>query len=91
MWVGNLAWVSASYLMTCDTPGSDVWTEGGGQPHGGPGLVKGHAYSLLQVKTVSTGVKLLNIRNPWGRFVSCFRLRACLDGIDVPFEGRWQG
>jgi hypothetical protein len=35
--------------MTCDTPGSDVWTEGGGLPHGGPGLVKGHAYSLLQV------------------------------------------
>jgi hypothetical protein len=35
--------------MTCDTPGTDVWTEGGGEPHGGPGLVKGHAYSLLQV------------------------------------------
>ncbi len=61
-----------SYLMTCDTPGSDVWTEGGGLPHGGPGLVKGHAYTLLSVKNTSAGVKLLNIRNPWGRCVPQF-------------------
>lgn len=33
----------------------------------GAGLVSGHAYSVIQVKE-GLGVKLLNIRNPWGEF-----------------------
>ncbi len=31
------------------------------------GLVPGHAYSVIQVKE-ALGNRLLNIRNPWGRF-----------------------
>lgn len=55
-------------LMTCDTPGSDVWTESGGEPAGGPGLVKGHAYALLRVAVLSNGAQIMQIRNPWSRF-----------------------
>ena len=37
-------------------------------PLGGPGLVSGHAYSLLAAKELSNGVRLVKLRNPWGRF-----------------------
>jgi len=57
--------------MSCSTPGEDKWSEGGGRPQGGPGLVSGHAYTLLQVKQYKQH-KLLNIRNPWGRCVGLF-------------------
>ena len=30
------------------------------------GLVDGHAYSLLTVVQLSTGTRLLGLRNPWG-------------------------
>lgn len=53
--------------MSCSTPGEDKWSEGGGKPQGGPGLVSGHAYSLLAVKQAGPH-RLVNIRNPWGNF-----------------------
>lgn len=34
-----------------------------GNPHG---LVSGHAYSFLGTATLSNGVKLAHVRNPWG-------------------------
>ena len=30
------------------------------------GLISGHAYSLLDLHTLSNGVKLAQVRNPWG-------------------------
>merc|ERR1711916_192348 len=30
------------------------------------GLVEGHAYTVLDARTTSTGVKVVKIRNPWG-------------------------
>ena len=54
------------YLISGETPGYDSATEGGG-PGNASGLVPGHAYSIIQAKE-GLGVKLLNIRNPWGRY-----------------------
>lgn len=31
------------------------------------GLVMGHAYTVLKAQELSNGVKLIKIRNPWGR------------------------
>ena len=62
-------WDTREYLMTASTPGEDKWSEdGGGGPTSGPGLVPGHAYSLIAVKELSTGDKLVQLRNPWGSF-----------------------
>lgn len=54
------------HLISTETGGVDTITEGDG-PGAGGGLVSGHAYSIIQVKE-GLGVKLLNIRNPWGQF-----------------------
>lgn len=54
------------YIMCAETPGVDNWTEGGG-PDRDHGIVPGHAYSVIKVRE-HKGVRLLNIRNPWGRF-----------------------
>lgn len=54
------------HLILTETSGTDEITEGDG-PGAGAGLVSGHAYSIIQVKE-GDGVKLLNIRNPWGQF-----------------------
>ena len=54
-------------MISASTPGEDKFTEGGTLPDEGPGLVAGHAYTVLQVRTLSNGAKLLEIRNPWGK------------------------
>ena len=54
------------YLITASTPGKDNLTTGEGKKPKA-GLVPGHAYSVIQVKEYKD-IKLLNIRNPWGRF-----------------------
>jgi len=54
------------YLISTETSGVDTITEGDG-PGAGAGLVSGHAYSVIQIKE-HDGIKLLNIRNPWGQF-----------------------
>ena len=66
-WKKLMHWDEAGYMMSCSTPGEDKWSEGGGMPQGGPGLVSGHAYSLLEVKQYREH-RLLHIRNPWGKF-----------------------
>ena len=38
------------------------------------GLINGHAYSVLSVIETSDGHRLLNLRNPWGSFVSMHSL-----------------
>jgi calpain-15 len=52
--------------MCAGTPGVDIFTEGDG-PDQEFGIVPGHAYSVIQIKEYK-GVRLLNIRNPWGQF-----------------------
>ena len=59
---------AARNLITCSTAGQDKWSEGGGVPIGGPGLVSGHAYSLISVGVLHNGQKLVQLRNPWGDF-----------------------
>jgi len=47
--------------------GEDTFTESGSKPDKlGTGLVAGHAYSLIRIMVVSTGNKLVQLRNPWG-------------------------
>lgn len=53
-------------LISASTGGEDRWTESGGPGQAG-GLVPGHAYTVIQTKEAH-GNRLLNIRNPWGRF-----------------------
>ena len=38
-----------------------------GEKSGG-GIVPGHAYSILKIKETKSGLRLLNIWNPWGTF-----------------------
>ena len=54
------------WIMCAGTPGVDKFTEGGG-PDDTHGIVPGHAYSVIAAKEAQ-GVKLLNVRNPWGEF-----------------------
>lgn len=67
-WRDLQQWDELGYLLTASTPGEDKFTETGNTPAGGPGLVAGHAYSLIQARTTSRGQKLLQLRNPWGSF-----------------------
>ena len=54
------------HLISASTPGKDKLTTGEGKKPKA-GLVPGHAYSIIQVKQ-HEDIKLVNIRNPWGRF-----------------------
>jgi hypothetical protein len=61
------------YIMAGGTPGEDMFSESNKKPEEegeGPknkGLVPGHAYSVIIAKEAK-GHKLLNVRNPWGKF-----------------------
>ena len=44
-----------------------VSSQGQGEKESPQGIISGHAYTLLGVKTLSNGTQLLQIRNPWGR------------------------
>ena len=54
------------WIMCAGTPGVDNFTEGDG-PNEDHGIVPGHAYSVIACKE-HDGVKLMNVRNPWGQF-----------------------
>ena len=57
----------SDYLMTCYTKTTNVREE-----QNPLGIVSGHAYSILDIKTVRTKngqVRLIQIRNPWGYYV----------------------
>jgi len=43
------------------------WAMAAGCTHEHAGLITGHAYSILGAIKLSTGDKLLKIRNPWAR------------------------
>jgi len=68
LWSFLVAMDQANNLITCSTAGQDKWTEGGGVPVGGPGLVSGHAYTLIQARNTSSKQRLVQLRNPWGDF-----------------------
>ena len=53
--------------MSGGTPGQDMWTESASGPEQTGGLVPGHAYSIISASEYN-GIRLLNIRNPWGTF-----------------------
>ena len=65
IWTTILEADQQGFSITCETPGEDKVTERGGGK--GTGIVSGHAYSLLRA-VEHNGVRLLNIRNPWGKF-----------------------
>jgi len=69
LWAIMLQNDALNYIQSASTPGEDVLTTGGDRKakDGDSGLVAGHAYAVLQVKEVkSKGLKLLQLRNPWG-------------------------
>ena len=53
--------------MSGGTPGVDMFTEGDSKPDQKGGLIPGHAYSVIKADEYK-GIKLLQIRNPWGSF-----------------------
>jgi hypothetical protein len=54
------------FLMVAGSPGKDNLTKAeDDRPSGG--IVPGHAYTLLDAIEVN-GIRLLNLRNPWGQF-----------------------
>lgn len=56
------------FMIGASTPGKDKLTTGEGKKPKA-GLVPGHAYSIIQVKHhEEEDIKLINIRNPWGKF-----------------------
>ena len=57
------------YIQSASTPGEDTLTVGGERraKDDSTGLVAGHAYAMLRARETSCGVKLVEIRNPWGQ------------------------
>ena len=66
LWPRLKAFDEQGALISASTAGEDRWTETGGPREQG-GLVPGHAYTVIQAKEGGSQ-RLLNIRNPWGRF-----------------------
>jgi calpain-15 len=72
LWGKVLEYDLKGYVMTGSTAGWDEASEAplsggdrGGDPVLNQGLVLGHAYTILEAKETSTGVRLLKLRNPW--------------------------
>lgn len=61
---------SEGCILAAGTRGTDNTIEQGRGKQGG--IVPGHAYSVLQVYspklTLSSGIRLVKLRNPWGTF-----------------------
>ena len=68
MWELLLNYDAMGYLQSAVTVGEDTMTVGGDRDaeEGSSGLVGGHAYAILRVKETKCGVRLLEMRNPWG-------------------------
>ena len=69
LWARLRGWDEHGYIMSCSTPGEDVYTESGRKPgRFDLGLVAGHAYTLIAAKETSRGDQLVQLRNPWGNY-----------------------
>lgn len=56
-----------NYVLSASTPGEDHLTETGVRlSNNNNGLVFGHAYTLISIKELSTGQRIVKLRNPWG-------------------------
>jgi len=55
------------FLMVTGTPGYDNMTKNEEARSASGGIVPGHAYTLKSAKA-ARGVRLMEMRNPWGRF-----------------------
>ena len=51
-------------IITCDTHSTPTGSHDENDPT--YGIAYNHAYSVIGVKELSTGVKLVQVRNPWG-------------------------
>mmetsp|Transcript_7350 Transcript_7350/g.13248 ORF Transcript_7350/g.13248 Transcript_7350/m.13248 type:complete len:822 (-) Transcript_7350:36-2501(-) len=69
LWRNLVHWDQEGFIMSASTPGEDVFTESGEKPEkNGVGLVAGHAYTMLAAKQTMAGIRLCQLRNPWGGF-----------------------
>jgi len=66
-WKDLVRWDQRKCVMAAGKYGEDKFSESGLDPSNKAGLVPGHAYSLIEAKE-GCGVKLVRLRNPWGRF-----------------------
>ena len=68
MWELLLSNDAMGYIQSAATLGEDNMSVGGDRhaEEGSSGLVGGHAYAILRVKETKCGVRLLEMRNPWG-------------------------
>eukprot|EP01038_Epipyxis_sp_PR26KG_P014549 gene14549-19531_t len=68
LWTSLVDYDTQKYIMSASTPGEDKFTETGKKPgkENYTGLVAGHAYSLISVKKLRNGTRLVQLRNPWG-------------------------
>jgi len=66
-WKDICRWDLRKCIMASGKYGEDKFSEHGLDPSDKAGLVPGHAYSLIEAKE-GCGVKLVRLRNPWGRF-----------------------
>jgi len=61
LWARLCNFKRAGHLLTAGSEGSN-------DMHTSPrGIVQGHAYSIMQVRTLNGGVRLMKLRNPWGQ------------------------
>eukprot|EP00981_Chlorochromonas_danica_P000679 scaffold146_cov171-Ochromonas_danica.AAC.28 len=66
-WANLLRYDLENFLMSASTPGEDTLSETNQRVKSSDmGLIAGHAYTLISVRTSSKGDRLLKLRNPWG-------------------------
>jgi len=56
------------FLMVTGTPGYDDMSKHEDLKNGSGGIVPGHAYTLKTARTESGGSRLMEMRNPWGKY-----------------------
>lgn len=64
LWERIMRYNSWGYLMGCSYANRDPTAC---EEDSGEGILWSHAYSILDVREISSGSRLMRIRNPWGR------------------------